>query len=276
MTLRGREFYKMSGSGNDFLFFDARSEPPGELADPARIDALCARGTGVGADGIVLIERATAPGASFAIRYFNRDGSIGALCGNASLCSVRLATELGAAPADGFRFETGAGELTARIVDGLPEIDLQPVDEVAPEPGAIRPAAGERRVGFAVAGVPHLVLLRDQVDDADVEGRGAPLRRHPSLQDGANVNFVAPAPGGWAMRTYERGVEAETLACGTGAVASAILLTAWGEANASEPICLRTRSGQPLVVTLRREGTRWKPSLRGEGRIVFRGTLAEV
>lgn len=271
----GREFYKMSGSGNDFVFFDARSGAPRGVDEAERIAELCARGTGVGADGIVLLERPDAAGAAFRIRYYNADGSRAALCGNASLCSARLAVELGAAPAEGFAFGTDAGTLTARFVDGLPEIDLEPVRVVDLAPD-IPLGPGERRIGYAVAGVPHLVLLCDDVQWADVVGRGAPLRRHPSLPDGANVNFVGRDGGGWAMRTFERGVEGETLACGTGAVATAILLTAWGEAAAGEPLPLRTRSGKPLTVTLRRQGELWHPSLRGEGRIVFRGTLDEL
>ena len=274
MASWGREFFKLTGSGNDFVFFDARTRPPGELCTPPRIDAICARGTGVGADGVVLLEQSTQ--ASFRIRYFNRDGSLASLCGNASLCSVRLAVELGAAPPTGFQFETDAGILGGRIRDGLPEIDLQPVSRVDAGRPDIEPEPGGGRLGFAEAGVPHLVLLCDDVGRIDVVGRGAPLRRHPALPHGANVNFLSRQGSAWAMRTYERGVEAETLACGTGAVASAILLASWGEAPAAQPIEIRTRSGEPLTVTLRRDAESWHPSLRGEGRIVFRGELGEV
>jgi diaminopimelate epimerase len=271
---RGRAFVKMSGSGNDFVFFDVRSEPAGLLAAPDAVRRVCARGTGVGADGVVFLERSDR--ADFAIRYLNADGSLASLCGNASLCSTRLAAELGAADPRGMRFETGAGILAARIRDGLPEIDLQPVREVRPEAPGIELAAGERRVGFALAGVPHLVILCDDVERVDVARRGPPLRAHPTLADGANVNWVSRRGAGWAIRTFERGVEGETLACGTGAVASAVLLAAWGEtAAAGTP--LETRSGRTLEVALRREnGSDWLPSLRGEGRLVFRGELAEL
>src|SRR5207245_1839251 len=130
------------------------------------------------------------------------------------------------------------------------------------------PELGELRVGFAQVGVPHLVILRQEVTTADVVGRGRPLRHHPSLAAGANVGFVAPqgpqtagsdrqalgrAP--WIMRTYERGVEAETLACGSGAVATAILLTVWG--LSSGPVQLETSSGRLLTVRLRHEGEAW-------------------
>ena len=105
----GRAFVKMTGSGNDFVFFDARQEAAGELATPRRIAELCARGTGIGADGVVFLEPSAE--ADFAIRYFNSDGSLASLCGNASLCSTRLAAELGAADPAGMSFVTGAGVL---------------------------------------------------------------------------------------------------------------------------------------------------------------------
>lgn len=270
---RDREFVKMTGSGNDFIFFDARTEVAGELETPRRIAELCARGTGVGADGIVFLEPSRS--ADFAIRYFNADGSLASLCGNASLCSTRLATELGAADAAGMRFETGTGILGARMRDGLPEIDLAEVVEVRPDAPSIGREATDEQLGYAVAGVPHLVIVCPEVAAVDVRGQGPGLRRHPSLSHGANVNWVSRDRDGWSIRTFERGVEGETLACGTGAVASAVLLAEWGLA-AGSTIKLKTASGQPLEVTLRRTAGGWSPSLRGEGRIVFRGRLGDV
>jgi diaminopimelate epimerase len=269
----GRTFYKMSGSGNDFVMIDARSEPAGDLDRPEWVRAVCARGTGVGADGVVFLEPSSA--AAFRIRYLNSDGSLAALCGNATLCSARLAVELGGADRGGFSIETDAGVLPARIVDGRPEIDLEEVCEVVAEDARVRLAAGETRAGFALVGVPHVVIRVDDLEELDVVGRGGPIRRDPSFRQGANVNFVAAGPdGGWRMRTYERGVEAETLACGTGAVAAAVLLDAWGEAGATVPI--ETRSGQMLRVRLVRTDGRWRPSLAGSARIVYHGALGEL
>lgn len=268
----GRPFYKMSGSGNDFVFVDARVEPAGELETAAAIQRISARGTGVGADGLVFLEPSEV--ATFGIRYFNSDGSLASLCGNATLCSSRLAVELGIAPAKGFTIETGAGVLAARVVDGQPEIDLAPVTDVRPDAGIPRDP-GEQRMGFGLAGVPHLVILDDDVGQVDVVERGRPLRSHPSLRQGANVNFVSrDADGCWRMRTYERGVEGETLACGTGAVATAVLMDAWGVSPGG--IALQTKSGRTLTVRLRREGDAWYPSLSGEGRVVYEGRFAEV
>ncbi len=268
----GRAFYKMSGSGNDFVFVDARQEPAGELETAAAIQRISARGTGVGADGLVFLEPSDS--ATFRIRYFNSDGSLASLCGNATLCSARLAVALGIAPAAGFTIETGAGVLAARVLDGQPEVDLAPVADILPDAGIAR-NPGEQRMGFGLAGVPHLVILDDDVDQVDVIERGRPLRSHPSLRQGANVNFVSRgADGRWQMRTYERGVEGETLACGTGAVATAVLMDAWGVSPGG--IALKTRSGRTLTVRLRREGDRWFPSLSGEGRVIYEGRFAEV
>lgn len=274
MTIpNGRPFYKMSGSGNDFVMVDAREAPAGPLEAPEVIQALSARGTGVGADGVVFLEPSDV--ADLRIRYFNSDGSLASLCGNATLCSARLAVELGLVEPAGFRIETGAGVFAARMTGKLPEIDMAPVAEVRAE-GPIEVQPPERRSGFAVVGVPHVTLLVPDVEEVDVVGRGRPIRRDPRLPHGANVNFVAPGESGrWLIRTYERGVEAETLACGTGAVASAILLTEWGEA--SGPVELVTRSGRSLHVRLRRDGEgRWLPSLSGSAVVVFRGELAEA
>jgi diaminopimelate epimerase len=275
-----RQFYKMSGSGNDFVFVDARHADAGDLATPERIREVCARGPGVGADGIVFVGPAPT-GADIGIRYFNADGSLGELCGNATLCTVRLATVLGLDAADGLRIATDAGIMTARMAAGVPEFDLGAVTRVETD-SPIQPAGGERRIGYAVAGVPHLVVLVDSVGDVDVAGRGRALRSHAATgAAGANVNFVAPARGNgagagdWVMRTYERGVEGETLACGTGSVAASTLLLAWGLA-AGSPVRLWTRSGLPLDVTVTRSGEVWSAALRGEARLVFRGELIDA
>lgn len=268
----GRKFWKMSGSGNDFLFFDARTDPPGVLATPKLIDQLCARATGVGADGIVFIQNDATE--AFRIRYFNRDGSLAELCGNASLCSARLATELGIGNRAGFRFATDAGVMSARFIADEPEIDLQPVRGLRPDAG-LPLGPSERRIGFADTGVPHLVVLVDDVEAVDVLGRGKQLRFDPSLADGANVNFVSREDAAtWRMRTYERGVEGETLACGTGTVATGVLLEAWGLSGSQTK--LRSRSGKILTATVRHgEGQEIRPSLQGEARVVFTGELAE-
>ncbi len=276
MTLRfGDSFYKMTGSGNDFLFFDRRGHDASEvaaepLAAPARVAALCARGTGVGADGVVFLHASAA--ADFGILYLNSDGSRAALCGNASLCTSRLAVDLGLGQETALAFETDAGVISARIRDGMPEIDLQAPVDLQTDVG-ISPLPGERRIGYARAGVPHVVVMCDDAARVDLGARGKALRSHSGFRDGANANFVSRAAGGWYIRTFERGVEGETLACGTGAVATAALLLAWGEAGSSA--ALRTASGQVLTVESASD-QRPRASLRGEGRLVYRGELAAL
>lgn len=272
-SFSGREFVKMSGSGNDFVMVDARTRAPGELAKAEVITRLCARATGIGADGIVFLERSDK--ADIKLTYLNSDGSLADLCGNATLCTTRLAVRLGAAQGEALTIETGAGIIRARILDsGDPEIDLAEVSQVSAEAAGIPVVGAERRIGFARPGIPHLVIEVPDVGQVDVVGRGRPLRFHPTLADGANVNFISPADDGWAMRTYERGVEGETLACGTGAIGSAILVATW--TGSEGPISLRTRSGRTLRVRLEKTQSGWLPSLSGEARTVFDGRFAEV
>lgn len=271
--LEGQRFYKMTGSGNDFVVFNATDRAFGHLENEETIRSLSARGTGVGADGVVFLEKSG--GGDVRMRYYNSDGTEAALCGNASLCSTRLAVEVGLAQAGGFVLHTAAGALKARIRDGLPEVDLEAVREVKSDASDLGRKSGEARLGYVCAGVPHVVVEISDIESADVVGRGPELRNHPALADGANVNFVAKrSDGSFTYRTYERGVEGETLACGTGAVATAILLSAWGESG--KETTLWTRSALPLTVTLRRDGDAWLPSLRGEGRIVFEGSLRDL
>ena len=272
MIQTGRPFYKLTGSGNDFVFVDVRSAPPGKLADVETIRAVCARGSGVGADGIVFLS--VGESSPVAIRYLNSDGSVAALCGNATLCAARLARELQIVAGNGdFTIGTDSGDVTARFREGRPEIDLQPVTDVQ-DCFAASLEAGEARIGFALVGVPHLVVLVPDVDRVAVVERGRALRHHSKLTHGANVNFVSRSSGSWRIRTYERGVEAETLACGTGAVAAALLLTAWGEAG--EIVELETKSGRSLRVRHRADGRQRVASLSGEARIVFVGGLGEL
>lgn len=272
MIPSGRAFYKMSGSGNDFVVVDAMKSPADELMRTKSVQAICARATGVGADGLVVLEPSDS--ADYRMTYLNSDGSRADLCGNASLCSARLASELGLLSNSEFRVETDAGILNARLLAEGPEIDLQPVTDIQPSL-PFRLGSGESSIGFALAGVPHLVVRVADVATVDVRERGRPLRNDPSLAHGANVNFVSrDAEGAWRVRTYERGVEGETLACGTGAVATAILLAEAGEI--SDMVALTTLSGRALRVRLSRTTGGWQPSLAGEARIVFRGNLGEL
>ena len=268
----GRRFWKMSGSGNDFVVFDVRVDAAGALERPEVIQELCARGTGVGADGVVFVAEAERADAALAMRYYNSDGSRGEFCGNATLCVTRLAAELGVAPRGGLALETDSGVVPTRIGAQGPEIDLPAITVVSASVD-IELEPGELRIGFALAGVPHLVVRCENVETVDVATRGRALRHSEFRAAGANANFVSARGGVWSMRTFERGVEGETLACGAGAIATAILLATWKESGSETSLI--TRSGRTLTVKLRRDGGRWMPTLGGEGRVVFTGELAE-
>ena len=274
-TLQGIPFAKMTGSGNDFVFFDGRVVPLERVTSPHAIASICNRCNGIGADGVVVLEPAR-PDADVRIHYFNSDGTPADLCGNATLCSTAMSAMLGLASESGMTLTTPAGLIASRLVAGFPEIDLPTVSTIHREM-PIDTVAKEQRVGFVVAGIPHLVILCADAEQVDVEGRGPLLRRHAaSGPAGANVNWVSPMPGGqWRYRTFERGVEGETLACGTGAVATAVLLTAWGLV-AAPTVMIRTSSGRDLEVGLTASGAGYLPTLRGEGRVIFRGVIASI
>jgi diaminopimelate epimerase len=266
-------FYKMCGSGNDFVFLDGRHTEPGRW--PAdRIARICARATGVGADGFVILAPGSAPGA-VRFHFFNSDGSRGEMCGNGALCATRLSAILGLAdPADVW-LETDAGLVRGRTDPaGPPRAELALPDVEMIRSPAVQPIAGEDPSGFAVVGVPHVVVPVGDIDAVDLRVRGRELRFHPAVGPaGANVNFVAGSQRGWVMRTYERGVEAETLACGTGAVACATILALRGQATL--PWSVTSRAGSVITVsgTLTDEGALRSPRLAGEARLVFRGTI---
>lgn len=270
-ALSGIPFTKLCGSGNDFVGLDGR-----EVRRPTReeIAALCDRRFGVGADGLVRLSPGTMPD-HVRLEYWNSDGSDAALCGNGSLCSAVLARRLAIATSDRFTLETGAGAISARVVgDARAEIGVGSV-EIPREARTIEREPGELAIYFATVGVPHLVVLVDDPNAIDLPRRGRMLRFHASLgSPGANVNFVARAPidGRFALRTYERGVEGETLACGTGATATAVTLMTTG--RASDRVELRPTGGSILAVHGRSISSRFEEvTLEGEGRVVFRGTI---
>jgi len=266
----------MTGSGNDFVMLDARVSTPADWT-AEDMQAICAQGTGVGADGVVFVGPGSRPGSARMV-YFNADGSHAAMCGNAALCSTTLAARLGVAPAAGMDLETDAGTYRSRTTEpGRAELNLAPVDPPAAVT-RLQLAPGERQAVLGRVGVPHLVVLVEDVDDLDLMERGRALRFDPALApEGANINFISNGSGTaespvWRMRTYERGVEGETLACGTGAVAAAVLAGLLGKV--SSPVTLKTRGGPPLGVSFTLDGQRvMSVTLTGEARLVYEGAL---
>jgi diaminopimelate epimerase len=266
----------MTGSGNDFVMVDGRFSAPAQWT-PEDVRRVCARGTGIGADGLVFVGPGSAPDA-LRMTYFNSDGSPAAMCGNAALCSTRLAAFLGLGAPTGIRLETDAGLYESRCAVGADRAELHLPPVASPTLPRIARQPGEERIALAVVGVPHLVVVVEDLERIDILGRGQALRRDRALgPGGANVNFVAGRAGRggaiWAMRTYERGIEAETLACGTGAVAAACCLHTWGLAGL--PLTLVSRSGLPLGVraTAADGGAYEDVWLQGEARMVFRGVI---
>lgn len=267
-------FYKVSGAGNDFIALVEPAVRPS--ADDVR--AWCRRGLSLGADGLFLLERA-GPGAA-RMTYWNADGGEAALCLNGTRCAARLAFELGWAAADGLlTVETGAGPFAARrLAPGLAPAEIVvevPPLTAAPEAREVE-VGGRRHRGWAVTvGVPHFVLEQPGgVADAPVANLGAALRRHPAFgAGGTNVDFVRfAAPARLEVRSFERGVEAETLACGTGVLASVAAGLAAG--RLALPAEAATRGGFVLTVDGEADGglpRRW--SLAGDARVVARGEL---
>jgi diaminopimelate epimerase len=262
------EFFKLSGGGNDFLALTEPDAPP----PPERIRAWCRRGVSLGADGLFILRR-TADGA--AMDYFNADGYPADLCLNGTRCAAQLAFHLGWA-ADTAAIHTGAGTIAVRRLDaGRVSLEL-PAPE-SPQPLTVD-VDGTPRAGHRVrVGVPHFVLLWDDLEEAPVRDLGAAIRRHPRFApEGTNVNFVRfvreREEQRMEIRTFERGVEDETLACGTGVLAGAAVGLAIGRAEL--PLQVLTRGGFELAVSAAPPGgnaSRWQ--LAGDARIVAAGDL---
>ncbi|HTQ81026.1 MAG TPA: diaminopimelate epimerase [Thermoanaerobaculia bacterium] len=258
-------FFKLSGSGNDFI---AVADPAGTaVAPPAeRIRAWCRRGISLGADGFFLLRRQTG-GAK--MEYWNADGEPADLCLNGTRCAAQLAFHLGWAKGEAL-ITTGAGVVAAQRLDTTRVSVRLPAPAEAPREMTLE-AAGGTWTGWTVhTGVPHLVLLwQESLAQAPVHELGRALRYHPSFAPvGRNVNFVRfPRPDCMEIRTYERGVEGETLACGTGMLAG----TAVGlHLGSTLPLSILTQGGCELTVASL-EGGAW--SLAGDARLVAQGDL---
>jgi diaminopimelate epimerase len=263
-------FTKMNGAGNDFIMLDNRD---GKLAlDSSRIARLCDRHRGVGADGVLAVEPAS-HGADFRMRYYNADGGEAEMCGNGARCFARFARRLGTDKAE-ISFETQAGTIRASFPDNEVCVSIS-------DPHSFRPPAnldiGGRVVQayFINTGVPHAVVFTDSVETVDVSKDGAALRNHSAFAPkGTNANFVQViAQDTIAIRTYERGVEGETLACGTGVCAAALLHHL--RSRVPSPVRVKVRGGDTLLVSF--EGSQrgfHDVTLTGPADFVFDGMIS--
>ena len=264
-------FAKMAGGGNDFVMIDNRSRRVRDAAGLTRL--ICTRRLSVGADGLILVEPSDR--ANFRIIYFNSDGSRADFCANGTRCSARFAALNAIAP-EKMTIETDAGLIGAEVKpDGMVTLTL-------PSPRAFRPqrpvdVAGDTIRGSSIlVGVPHyVVFVTDDLWAHDIVPIGRAIREHRELaaDGGANVNFVrVRGPHEIEVRTYERGVENETLSCGSGVVASVSTSALFDRVKS--PVSVLTRSGIRLSVAFTCEGKEIRDlRLTGDARVVYRATL---
>ena len=251
-------FVKMHGAGNDFILIDDRAGTF-PVDDYMRVAAMATRRSGIGCEGVILVQKSDR--ADFRMRFFNPDGSEADLCGNGARCVAAFARSIGAAKSDVMRFETAAGDIDAEIID----------------PTLVRvkmPAPKDFDDDFVVAGVPHCIVPVENLAKTDVEGEGRSIRLSRRFEpDGTNVDFVVyRKPNRVAIRTYERGVEAETGACGTGAVASAVIGVK--DYGLEFPVRVKTTKGYELVVDGSYDGEEFADiTLTGPVKRVFEGSI---
>jgi diaminopimelate epimerase len=266
------EFYKMSGSGNDFIIIDNRdlSLNVGNL--PAFARKICERKISVGADGLFLIEPSKT--VDFKWQFFNSDGSVAEMCGNGSRCVARYAYLKGIAPAK-MSFETIAGIISAEVKDNVVKVrltDPSPVKSL----GEINFDDRQFVLDSVDTGVPHAVTFVNNLETCTVFEWGRKIRRHECFQPrGTNANFATVVNRHKIkVRTYERGVEDETLACGTGDVAS--VLAAASRGLVDSPVDVIVQSGETLRIYFTKKDNRFSEIyLEGKVKIVYQGLLFE-
>lgn len=263
-------FYKMTGSGNDFILIDNRDDALDPKEIKGFVTAVCRRKFSVGADGLILIE--SSEKADFRWRFFNQDGSVAEMCGNGGRCAARFAV-LTQICGPELSFETDAGIIRA-MVDGI-RVRL----EMTKPSGIVLDKALEAggktfSVDRMNTGVPHAVIWVEDLEGVPIVEWGRAIRYHERYAPaGTNVNFVTRSDQGiFLIRTYERGVEDETLACGTGSVAVALIAAQKGLAES--PVSVRTRGGEILTIHFKTSGFEFVDVfLEGDARVIYQGRL---
>ncbi len=263
-------FFKMSGSGNDFVLIDNREKVVEENGLQDKIKKVCRRKLSVGADGFILVEKSKL--VDFKWRFFNSDGSIAEMCGNGARCVARFAFLKGIAQKE-MAFETDAGIVSASINGEAVKIRMPEPTDIKTD-YTIELEQGSLAVSSVNTGVPHVVVGVDNLDQVDVVNRGREIRYCRAFAPaGTNVNFISLHKDGFIeIRTYERGVEDETLACGTGSVAGAIIMACKNKLDS--PVRVLTKSGGFLKIFFNKNEIRFSDVyLEGDARVVYSGKL---
>lgn len=260
------QFYKYSATGNDFIIVDNRK---GEFSlEKSFWASLCARNTGIGADGVLLVENH--PSLDFSMRYLNADGGEVSMCGNGARAISHFCHHVLKLKFEShYQFMTKAGEHHSWVEADKVKIKLPEVKDVGTI--SLEGLVTCRHHLFANTGVPHAVFEVGEVDSQDVQTLGARVRYNPRFKEGSNANFYeVVGPSKIRLRTYERGVEGETLACGTGAVASAVCFHHFHPENNNQVVEIETYGGV-LFIELASDLS-WA-TLEGEVRCLFKGEV---
>lgn len=275
-------FTKMSGAGNDFIILDKKLNPKFK-PESMKIRELCSRRTGIGADGLIIIS--DSDHLDFVMNYYNSDGSEGALCGNGARCAIKYGQISSRVVNGRTKFESYAGSYSGELLDdGSVKFNLNNPTEIKLNFDLLLDDQN-LRVSFINTGAPHVVIKVNDllhveknlagisdIDSLPVFQLGRKIRYHDGFGKGTNVNFIKIENDMIYIRTYERGVEEETLACGTGSVAAALISFLNGEIK--PPASLKTRSGDILIVNFDYSDEGFtNVSLTGPAKVIFTGEI---
>ena len=264
-------FMKLSGAGNDFVIIDNR-ESIIPYEDTDFVEKVCQRRMSVGADGVLLVEDAA--GADFRMRYFNADGGEAETCGNGARCISKFAYINGIVP-ERMRFETNAGIYESEIIESNVKVRMGELTDIRLN-FPLQLNDGVHNICFANSGVPHVIFFAEDLPGTDVVDLGSQTRYHDDFKPaGTNANFIhIQNAQAIDIRTYERGVEDETLACGTGSIAAAVVSAMLGKVVS--PVTLTAASGSVLKIHFTLENGEAKDvHLEGDARIICAGELTE-
>ncbi len=263
-------FTKMHGAGNDFVMIE-NLDGSIELTSE-QVAALCDRRFGIGADGLILLNPPVEPNTDATMIYYNADGGRVDMCGNGARCFTSFAIQNEVGDGQSVSFQTDAGPMKALANDGIFTINMTPVHSIALDQ-SLSTRNGEFQYDFMNTGVEHVVVFRPDVDQVDIVPEGSAIRYHDNFPDGTNANFAEIQDDGVIkVRTYERGVEDETLACGTGVVAVAIAANLTREQPT--PVSMLVRGGDVLSVDFDRQGDAISNiTLTGPAKVVYTGVV---